>query len=324
MPTMPAWLTHYHTVASCLDATHCPSAPDEPEMSEAVFKALVEGRLDEVEDQIEELPEWGQRPRPAVPLTDDPLRAIALAGLCRALPDSEAIAALTAVGAVTVLHCPPGGMTDDAASLLAAVLAQGARRPPVQIIALRLAADARAKDRASDALDHAMAAISMSTAPHVLLIEEGVALPGEIAAMLPAHLRIGPVDGWLIAAALGLRGGGLFHLVVAGIGVGGQMADIGDVDDMLGREALPAQHAPERIGKQEGAHVADMLIVIHRRPAGVDSHQARIDRDERLQRAREAVVEGEGRAAHCARLQTAPAQSHVKGAVCLESSGIAV
>ena len=39
---------------------------------------------------------------------------------------------------------------------------------------------------------------------------------------------------------LGLRGGGLFHLVVTGIGVGGQMPDIGDVDDMLGLETLPA------------------------------------------------------------------------------------
>ncbi|SNR67544.1 AAA family ATPase [Paracoccus sediminis] len=212
MPTMPAWLTHYHTVASCLDATPCPPAPDEPEMSEAVFQALVEGRLDEVEDQIEELPEWGQRKRPAAPLAGDPLRAIALAGLCRALPDSEAIAALTAVGAVTVLHCPPGGMIDDAASLLAAVLARGTGSPPVQIVTLRLAADARAKDRASEALDHAMAAITATTAPHVLLIEEGVALSGEIAAMLPAPLRLGPVDGWLIAAALALRGGGVARL----------------------------------------------------------------------------------------------------------------
>lgn len=212
LPALPAWLPHYLTVAACLDAAPCPPVSDAPEMSEGVFQALVEGRLDEVEDQIEELPDWGQRPRPATPLTDDPLRAIALAGLCRALPTSEAIAALTAVGAVTVLDCPPGGMIDDAASLLSTLLARGTGRPPVRIIALRAAGDARAARRPEDALAPAMAAISATTAPHVLLVEAGVALPGEIAATLPAPLRLGPVDGWLVAAALGLRGGGTAHL----------------------------------------------------------------------------------------------------------------
>ena len=208
---MPAWMTHYLTVAACLDAAPCPPVPDR-EMSDEVFQALVDGRLDEVEDQIEELPEWGQRPQPVSCLADDPLRAIALAGLCRALPDSEAITALTAVGTVTVLHCPPGTMTDTAASLLAALLAPGNGRPPVQIIVLRMPVDAKAKDRPSAALEHAMAAISASTTPHVLLIEQGVPVPGEVAAMLPAPLRIGPVDGWLIAAALSLRGGGAASL----------------------------------------------------------------------------------------------------------------
>lgn len=203
---MPAWMTHYLSVVACLDAAPCPPVPDR-EMSEEVFNALVDGRLDEVEDQIEELPEWGQRPQPVSCLADDPLRAIALAGLCRALPDSEVIAALTAVGAVTVLHCPPGTMTDKAASLLAALLAPGNGRPTVQIIVLRLPGDIKAKDRPSAALEHAMAAISASTAPHVLLIEQGVPVPGEIAAMLPPPLQIGPVDGGLIAAALSLRGG---------------------------------------------------------------------------------------------------------------------
>lgn len=207
MPALPVWLPHYLTVAACLDAAPCPPVSDAPEMSEGVFQALVEGRLDEVEDQIEELPDWGRRPRPATSLTDDLLRAIALAALCRALPTSEAIAALTAVGAVTVLDCPPGGMIDDAASLLSTLLAPGTGRPPVRIISLRAAGDARAAGRPEDALAPAMAAISATTAPHVLLVEAGVALPDEIAATLPAPLRLGPVDGWLIAAALSLRGG---------------------------------------------------------------------------------------------------------------------
>ncbi|WP_347140249.1 AAA family ATPase [Paracoccus sp. SSK6] len=181
-------------------------------MSEAVFGALIEGRLDEVEDQMEDLPEWGQHPQPASPLADDPLRAIALAGLCRALPNAEAIAALTAVGAVTVLHCPPGGMIDDAASLLAALLARGSGRPPVRVITLRAAVSARAAGPHEDALAQTVTAITATTAPHVLLVEAGIVLPGEIAAILPAPLRLGPVDGWLIAAALGLRGGGTARL----------------------------------------------------------------------------------------------------------------
>ncbi|WEF24675.1 AAA family ATPase [Paracoccus sp. S3-43] len=212
MPALPAWLPHYLTVAACLDAAPCPPVADAPEMSETVFQALVEGRLDDVEDQIEELPDWGERPRPATPLADDPLRAIALAGLCRALPTSEAIAALTAVGAVTVLWCPPDGMIDDAASLLTALLAPGNGRPPVRIIALRAVGDTRAAGRPEDAVAPAITAISATTAPHVLLVEAGVAMPGEIAATLPAPLRLGPVDGWLVAAALGLRGGGTAHL----------------------------------------------------------------------------------------------------------------
>ncbi|MGN7871825.1 AAA family ATPase [Paracoccus sp. 22332] len=204
---MPAWLPHYLTVAACLDAAPCPPVADAPEISETVFQALVEGRLDDVVDQIEELPDWEERPRPATPLGDDPLRAIALAGLCRALPTSEAIAALTAVGAVTVLDCPPGGMIDDAASLLSALLAPGTGRPPVRVVTLRATGDARAAGRSEHALAQAVAAITATTAPHVLLLEEGVALPRDIAAMLPPLLRLGPVDGWLIAAALSLRGG---------------------------------------------------------------------------------------------------------------------
>ena len=122
----------------------------------------------------------------------------------------------------------------------------------------------------------------------------------------------------------GLRRRRLLHLVVAGIGVRRQMADIGDVDDVLGRISLPTQHAAQRIGEQEGAHVADMLVIVDRRPAGVEPHLARIDRGEAFDRTGQAVVEGEGRAGHCLRLQTRPRQSHAKGEASLESCRLAV
>ena len=85
-------------------------------------------------------------------------------------------------------------------------------------------------------------------------------------------------------------GGGL-HLVVAGIGVARQMADIGDVDDVLGRPPLPPDHAAKRVGEQEGAHIADMLVIIDGGPAAIDAHLRRIDRFEALGRAGKAVIE---------------------------------
>jgi hypothetical protein len=50
------------------------------------------------------------------------------------------------------------------------------------------------------------------------------------------------------------------HLVVAGIGIRRQMADIGDVDDVgEGVEALPARQRPaQRVGEDVGAQIAEM------------------------------------------------------------------
>ncbi len=97
---------------------------------------------------------------------------------------------------------------------------------------------------------------------------------------------------------LGSRG--LFHLVVARVGVAGQVTDIGDVDDVAEIVTLPLEHPPERIGEQERAHVADMLVVIDRRPAGVDARLVTLDRAEFLDLASERIVEFEGGVGHVA------------------------
>src|SRR3546814_7597927 len=49
-----------------------------------------------------------------------------------------------------------------------------------------------------------------------------------------------------IPDAFGRGAGGGLHLVVAGVGVGRQVADIGDVDDMGER---PPSHVPGQIGR---------------------------------------------------------------------------
>ena len=85
--------------------------------------------------------------------------------------------------------------------------------------ARRMRGDARAAGRPEDALAPVMAAISATTAPHVLLVEEGVALPRETASTLPVPLRLGPVDGWLIAAALGALPAVLDEAGAAGVDV---------------------------------------------------------------------------------------------------------
>ena len=88
---------------------------------------------------------------------------------------------------------------------------------------------------------------------------------------------------------LSLCGGSLFHLVVAGIGIAGQVADIGNVDDMLQVIALKRQRATECVGKNIGAHITDMLVIIDRRAAGVDLCRFPIERFEILELARQAV-----------------------------------
>ena len=95
----------------------------------------------------------------------------------------------------------------------------------------------------------------------------------------------------------------LLHLVLAGIGVVGQVADIGDVDDVGEPVSLEAERAAQHIGKHIGAHVADVWIVIDRRPAGIDARLAFVDGHERLKLAGEAVEQGErGSVGHAMRV----------------------
>ena len=67
----------------------------------------------------------------------------------------------------------------------------------------------------------------------------------------------------------------LFHLVFAVVTVRHKMPHVGDVHDVIDAVAIEFQNAFQAVFKQEGAVVANVLIVIHRRAAGVEANLAR-------------------------------------------------
>src|SRR5581483_7174362 len=57
------------------------------------------------------------------------------------------------------------------------------------------------------------------------------------------------------------------ELVLARVGVGGEMPDIGDVDDLLNRVSPGAESAAQHVSEDVGPEVAYMLAVIDSGPA---------------------------------------------------------
>ena len=84
----------------------------------------------------------------------------------------------------------------------------------------------------------------------------------------------------------------LLHLVLAGVAVGREMADVGDVHHVLHRKAVPLEHATQRVDEHERPEVADVLIVVDGRAARIEADIAiGVQRHEGAQRARVVVVE---------------------------------
>ena len=73
------------------------------------------------------------------------------------------------------------------------------------------------------------------------------------------------------------------------------MANISDVNDMAELVALKAQRAAQRVSKDIGAHIADMLKIIDCWPTGVDARLAGVDGLKLFQLAGQAVEQLERR-----------------------------
>ena len=65
------------------------------------------------------------------------------------------------------------------------------------------------------------------------------------------------------------------HLVLASVRVGGQVPHVGDVDDVVDLIAAVFEGAPQDILEDIGAQVADVLVVVHSRAAGVQADLGR-------------------------------------------------
>ncbi len=129
---------------------------------------------------------------------------------------------------------------------------------------------------------------------------------------------IGPIGFGIMARDVPDRPGGgpgrLFQLVLARIGIIGKVADIGDVDHMGEFVALERERAAQHVGKDIGAHVADVGVVVDRRPARIDPRLARMHRHERLGPSGQAVEQGQRRGVWLhGRMLCQPARGQVKG-----------
>ncbi len=120
------------------------------------------------------------------------------------------------------------------------------------------------------------------------------------AAQAPAVAQplLGVLPRDVLGAPPGLLGGEL-DLVVPRLVVVGEVADVGDVDDVGDAQPLGEQRALEQVGEEVRAHVADVLVRVDGRPAGVDARVARLEGLEDLLAPGPCVVEAErGSLAH--------------------------
>ena len=75
-----------------------------------------------------------------------------------------------------------------------------------------------------------------------------------------------------------LAPGGELELVVAHVRIGGEVADVGDVDHVVDSVALPPQRPLQRVGENIGPHVANVLIGVDSRSTRVQPNVGRVSR----------------------------------------------
>lgn len=200
---MPAWLTRFYAAAALIDARGPTSTP--PEMPAEIFQALVDGRIDEI-DTLEELDETEDisfaDTRPG--LAELPLRALALAMLCRALPALDDLARLTATGAITVIACRPQGLAGELAQVLRQLLEAEWPGVAVSLTCTTTAVAAPETRPAEPIAEFWKAVLAGGATRHILVLGDETQLPRRMSRLLPPVIRVGPPDRASVAAALSL------------------------------------------------------------------------------------------------------------------------
>src|SRR5438128_2477629 len=104
------------------------------------------------------------------------------------------------------------------------------------------------------------------------------------------HERTGVVGGDLLRR-FALEPRRHQHLVFATVeGVVSQVADVGDIHDLLGAVAQVLEAPAQEVGQHEGPQVAHVHVAVHRGTARVDADHAFAKRCQLLLRPREGVV----------------------------------
>ena len=204
---MSDWLTRFHTAARRIDAA--PLSP--PEMPDAVFDALVEGRISEIDDlaTMTPLDEEISFAETRQPLAQRPLMALTLAMLAQALPEASDLARMVRPGAITLMACRPAGLALELARMVQALIAA---EHPLVPLALTCAATPPGTGTASTSEAKPPEAIRSfwkgvlagGDMPHLLILGGESQLPRRMARLLPPLRHVGPPDRAAVAAVLDL------------------------------------------------------------------------------------------------------------------------
>lgn len=204
---MSDWLTRFHTAARRIDAA--PLSP--PEMPDAVFDALVEGRIGEIDDLEtmtpldEEISFAETRP----PLAQRPLMALTLAMLAQALPEASDLARMLRPGAITLMACRPAGLAPELARLVQTLIAVEHPGAPLALTCAATPPGTACASTSKAAPPEAIQSfwkgvLAGGEMPHLLILGGESLLPRRMVRLLPPLLHVGPPDRAAVAAVLDL------------------------------------------------------------------------------------------------------------------------
>ncbi len=257
-----SWLTRFRR--SLLLVADYRSTSDCTEMSEHVFQALIEGRLSEVEHELDNMEEdFDHYSVSSITLSEAPIRVIALAALCKALPPDEEFATMARPGSITLITCRPHGIANEVAWALRRLLSNAAPGSKFDVTVTCASEGPRnaGQNKVESAIDAALGGIDA----RILIVNGPEAVPPRFAALLPESLVVGPPDREMIAVAV---------TVAAGSGT------------PCGADELPSDAALRRIGI-DGLRMAlrlrglpEIVGELHRLADRVAAHAGQVTLDD--------------------------------------------